>query len=330
MKVSRKRLLSGMQPTASRLHLGNYEGALKNWVRLQDEYDMFCFVADWHALTTMIDRTDQIRPNAIRVAGDFIAAGIDPSKSVLFLQSDVKEHAELYLLFSMATPLGWLERVPTFKENRDKLVGGAEASHGLLGYPVLQAVDILIYKPYGVPVGKDQVPHLELTREIARRYNFLFGDTFPEIANVLSETPILMGTDGRKMSKSYGNTIDIFETDDETRKKMMTAYTDPEKIRKDDPGHPDGCSVFAIHAIYNKPNLQTVETECKAGARGCVSCKKECIDVLLSELAPLRERRAELDKNQDHVLRVLQDGAEKASEVAADTLRDVRAGMKFA
>lgn len=316
-----------MQPTASRLHLGNYEGALRNWVKLQDDYEMFCFVADWHALTTMIDRTSQIRPNSLNIAIDFLAAGIDPEKSALFLQSDVKEHAELYVLFSMLTPLGWLERVPTYKEAREKLSGDAEASHGLLGYPVLQAVDILIYKPYGVPVGKDQVPHLELTREIGRRFNHLFGPVFPEIANVLSDTPLLMGTDGRKMSKSYSNTIDLGDTNEESAKKVMTAYTDPAKIRKDDPGHPEGCSVFSLHAIYNKQQKQTIENECRQGERGCVSCKKECIEALNAELAPIRTRRSELENNPDYVLKVLRDGATKARTIATDTLTEVREVM---
>ncbi len=318
-----------MQPTASRLHLGNYEGALKNWVRLQNEYEMFCFVADWHALTTMIEKTENIRENSLRVAADFLAAGIDPEKSTVFLQSAVKEHAELYVLFSMVTPLGWLERVPTFKENREKLSGEAEASHGLLGYPVLQAVDILIYKPYGVPVGKDQVPHLEITREIARRFNYLFGDVFPEIQNVLSDTPLLMGTDGRKMSKTYGNTIDLFETDEETTKKIKTAYTDPLKIHKNDPGHPEGCSVFALHAVYNKPNAAVVEKECRAGERGCVSCKQECTSALLETLAPLRKRRQEIESDPRSVENALKKGAERAREVASQTLVEVRKAMKL-
>lgn len=318
-----------MQPTQARLHLGNLEGALRNWVRLQEEYDMFCFVADWHALTTMLERSDEIRENSIGVAIDFLAAGMDPQKSVIFLQSDVKEHAELYLLLSMCTPLGWLERVPTFKEKRDSLTGGVEASHGLLGYPVLQAADILIYKPYGVPVGKDQVPHLELTREIGRRFNHLFGEVFPEIKNILGEVPMVMGLDGRKMSKSYDNAIYIGDSDGDTQAKIMSAYTDPQKIRKTDPGHPDGCAVFSLHAIYNKAQVSVVEKECRAGERGCVACKRECIAAVNESLAPMRVRRTELEQDRGQVLRILQEGAQRAREVASETMHEVRQVMGF-
>ncbi|MCW5947745.1 MAG: tryptophan--tRNA ligase [Fimbriimonadales bacterium] len=325
--MSRKRLLSGMQPTQGKLHLGNLEGALRNWVKLQEEYDMFACIVDWHALTTMIERPEEITENSFGVAVDYLAAGLDPEKTVIFIQSQVKEHAELYLLFSMVTPLGWLERVPTFKEKRDSLTAGAEASHGLLGYPVLQAADILLYRPYGVPVGKDQVPHLELTREIARRFNYLYGDTLPEIANVLSDIPVMIGLDGRKMSKSYDNAIYIADSDDETAKKIMSAYTDPKKIRKDDPGHPEGCAVFSLHSVYNRENADNVEKECRAGARGCVSCKRECIESVITNLAPMRERRAELVKDPGQVFRVLEQGADRARAVAGETMADVRKSM---
>lgn len=290
---------------------------------------MYCCVVDWHALTTLIEEPQVIAENSIGIAMDYIAAGIDPKRSVIFLQSDVKQHAELYLLFSMVTPLGWLERVPTFKENREKLKGEAEASHGLLGYPVLQAADILLYKPYGVPVGKDQVPHLELTREIARRFNFLYGETFPEIANVLSEFPLMMGTDGRKMSKSYDNAIYIADSADETTKKIMTAFTDPQKIRKDDPGHPEGCAVFNLHTVYNKENVETVESECRSGARGCVSCKKECIEAINESLAPMREKRSALEHDRGEVLRILGNGADQAREIAENTMIETRKAMGF-
>jgi len=316
-----------MQPTQGKLHLGNLEGALRNWVKLQEEYDMFACIVDWHALTTMIERPEEITENSFGVAVDYLAAGLDPEKTVIFIQSQVKEHAELYLLFSMVTPLGWLERVPTFKEKRDSLTAGAEASHGLLGYPVLQAADILLYRPYGVPVGKDQVPHLELTREIARRFNYLYGDTLPEIANVLSDIPVMIGLDGRKMSKSYDNAIYIADSDDETAKKIMSAYTDPKKIRKDDPGHPEGCAVFSLHSVYNRENADNVEKECRAGARGCVSCKRECIESVITNLAPMRERRAELVKDPGQVFRVLEQGADRARAVAGETMADVRKSM---
>lgn len=316
-----------MQPTQARLHLGNLEGALRNWVRLQDEYDMYCCIVDWHALTTMIEDTSQIYENSLGIATDYLAAGIDPARSVVFLQSEVKEHAELYLLFSMVTPLGWLERVPTYKEKRESLSAGAEASHGLLGYPVLQAADILLYKPYGVPVGKDQVPHLELTREIARRFNYLFGDVFPEIQNVLSDVPVMMGLDGRKMSKSYDNAIYIADSAEETQKKIMAAYTDPLKIRKNDPGHPEGCAVFNLHGVYNRGNVAVVEKECRGGERGCVDCKKECIEAVNQSLREIRQRRAELEQDKEGVLRVLSDGAGRAREVASETMKEVRAVM---
>lgn len=316
-----------MQPTQGKLHLGNLEGALRNWVKLQEEYDMFACIVDWHALTTMIERPKEITENSFGVAVDYLAAGLDPEKTVIFIQSQVKEHAELYLLFSMVTPLGWLERVPTFKEKRDSLTAGAEASHGLLGYPVLQAADILLYKPYGVPVGKDQVPHLELTREIARRFNHLYGDTLPEIVNVLSDIPVMIGLDGRKMSKSYDNAIYIADSDDETAMKIMSAYTDPKKIRKDDPGHPEGCAVFSLHSVYNRENADNVEKECRAGARGCVSCKRECIESVITHLAPMRVRRAELVKDPGQVFRVLEQGADRARAVASETMADVRKSM---
>ncbi len=321
--------MSGMQPTQPKLHLGNLEGALRNWVNLQDQYDLFCCVVDWHALTTLIEDPKVISENTLGIAMDYISAGIDPKKSVVFVQSEVKQHAELYLLFSMVTPLGWLERVPTYKENREKLKGEAESSHGLLGYPVLQAADILLYKPFGVPVGKDQVPHLELTREIARRFNYLYGETFPEIENVLSETPHMLGTDGRKMSKSYDNAIYIADDEETTSKKVMTAYTDPNKIRKDDPGNPDGCAVFSLHGVYNKVNVKTVESECRAGARGCVSCKKECIEALNESMRPMREKRKHLEQDKSEIIRILDNGAAIASETAEKTMVEVRKAMGF-
>ncbi len=315
-----------MQPTQPMLHLGNLEGALRNWVRLQEQYDMHCCIVDWHSLTTMIDRTKEIDENSVGIAMDYLAAGIDPERTVVFRQSEVKEHAELYLLLSMVTPLGWLERVPTYKEKKQDLKG-EYVSHGLLGYPVLQAADILLYKPYGVPVGKDQVPHLEVTREIARRFNFLYGDVFPQIANLLSDVPLMLGTDGRKMSKSYENAIYIGDDAEATAVKVRSAFTDPKKIRKNDPGHPEGCSVFSLHSVYNKPCVAVVEKECRAGERGCVDCKNECIEALNGSLAKIRDRRRELEGDRGYVLRVLQEGAEKARAVASETMKEVRRVM---
>ncbi len=326
--MARQRLLSGMQPTQPMLHLGNYEGALRNWVRLQEDYDLFCCIVDWHALTTMIERTEEIASNALGIAIDYLSAGIDPERSVVFRQSEVKEHAELYLLFSMLTPLGWLERVPTYKEKREAL-GAEPPSHGLLGYPVLQAADILLYKPFGVPVGKDQLPHLELTREIARRFNHLFGETFPEVEAILSEVPLLMGTDGRKMSKSYDNAIYLADDEKVTAEKIRRAFTDPKKIHKNDPGHPEGCAVFSLHQVYNAEKVGVVEKECRAGERGCVDCKMECIQAVNSALQGIRSRRRELEGDPGYVLRVLQDGAERARAVASETLKEVRQKMHF-
>jgi len=316
-----------MQPTGTgKLHLGNLEGALRNWVRLQDEYDMFCCVVDWHALTTRIEDTAGIQEASIEVAIDYLAAGLDPAKTAIFLQSQVKEHAELHLLLSMVTPLGWVERVPTFKEKRDNLTGEADASYGLLGYPVLQAADILLYRPYGVPVGKDQVPHLELTREISRRFNHLFGDVFPEIANVLSDTPQMMGLDARKMSKSYGNAIYIGDSEEETAKKIMSAFTDPTKIRKDDPGHPEGCAVCSLNRVYN-PNWEVTWEEDRRGLRGCVQNKKEAIEAVNSALGAMRQRRKELEQDRGEVHRILEDGANRAHKIAGETMAQVRKAM---
>jgi len=323
---NKQRLLSGMQPTQPRLHLGNLEGALRNWVRLQDEYKLYCCVVDWHALTTMSEDPSQIAANCREVALDYLAAGIDPEKTSLFIQSHVKEHAELHLLFSMVTPLGWLERVPTYKEKKQNLKTESEP-YGLLGYPVLQAADILLYKPYGVPVGKDQAPHLELSREIGRRFNHLYGDVFPEFVNIIGEVPVMLGLDGRKMSKSYDNAIYINETTDETAAKIKTAYTDPEKIRKDDPGHPDGCAVFSLHSVYNKPNLPQVESECRSGARGCVACKKECTEAVNTALQSIRDRRRQIDAGSLEA--ILKKGADEARTFAAQTMDEVRAAMKL-
>lgn len=315
-----------MQPTQAKLHLGNLEGALRNWVYLQDEYKLYCCVVDWHALTTMADDPSQIADNSRQVAMDYIAAGIDPARSSVFIQSHVKEHAELHLLLSMVTPLGWLERVPTYKDKVESNKSEREA-YGLLGYPVLQAADILLYKPFGVPVGKDQTPHLEITREIGRRFNHLYGDVFPEFKNIIGEVPLMLGLDGRKMSKSYDNAIYIQDSQDETAAKIKTAFTDPLKIRKDDPGHPEGCAVFSLHQVYNQPNIITVETECRSGARGCVQCKRECTDAVNVNLQDIRDRRKQVDLGL--VEQILDRGAHEAREFASQTMDEVRKAMKL-
>lgn len=322
--MSKGRLLSGMQPTGM-LHLGNLEGALANWVKLQDEYEAFYFVADWHALTTMIDKTDLIKKYRREVAIDFLAAGLDPEKCAIFVQSDVKEHAELYLLFCMTTPISWLERVPTFKEKQEQL-HLETVSYGLMGYPVLQAADILIYKADVVPVGQDQLPHLELSREIGRRFNYIYGETFPDCKAMLTKYAAMPGLDGRKMSKSYNNAIYIADTPEETAAKVKTMFTDPLKIHKTDPGHPEGCAVFNLLNTYGQADMHD---DCTAGLIGCVGCKKRLTEYLNNRLAPIRERRVELEQHPEKLDEILAAGAEKARKVAQVTMEEVRKVMNF-
>ncbi|MFQ3586033.1 MAG: tryptophan--tRNA ligase [Fimbriimonadaceae bacterium] len=320
--TEKPRILSGMQPTQPRLHLGNYE-PLKLMVEMQEKYRLYLCVVDWHALTTLAEKKGVVRRNTIEVAKDYLAAGIDPQKSVVFVQSDVKEHAELHLLFSMVTPLGWLERVPTYKEKKQNLATESEP-YGLLGYPVLQAADILLYKPFGVPVGKDQAPHLELSREIARRFNFLFGEVFPEFESIITEVPTVMGVDGRKMSKSYDNAIYLNETADETAQKVMSAFTTPTKMRKTDPGVPENCAVCNLLRVYSE-DWETQWAECRDGVRGCVQNKRELVEAINESLRPFRERRARL--SDDDVLEILKSGAEQARAFASGTMDEVRRAM---
>ena len=333
--TTRKRILSGMQPTGTgALHLGNLEGALRTWVRLQDEYEMFCCIVDWHALTTRYEDAKQIGPACHEVAADYIAAGIDPAKCAIFIQSHVKEHAELHLLLSMITPLGWLERIPSFKEKRDLMRergGGDETiSYGLLGYPCLQAADILVYRAHAVPVGKDQAAHLEISREIARRFNHLYGDVFPEPQSLISETTAAVpGLDGRKMSKSYGNAIFLSDSPEAVAEKVKNAFTTPTKLRKNDPGVPENCVVCQLRKVYDPDNYSTSWEEDRAGERGCMQNKKELTEVLNAELAPIRARRAELLADPGELERILKDGADRARAAAADTMTVVRAAMGF-
>jgi tryptophanyl-tRNA synthetase len=325
--MEEKRLLSGMQPTGA-LHLGNLE-VLRIWARLQHEYRMYCCIVDWHALTTMFDRTAEIGPAAREVAADYIATGLDPDRCSIFIQSHVKEHAELHLLLSMVTPLGWLERVPTFKEKRDNLQLNEESvSYGLLGYPVLQAADILVYRAHAVPVGKDQLPHLELTREIARRFNNLYGEVFPEPQSVVNEaTAVIPGLDGRKMSKSYDNAIYLSDDADTVARKVNDAYTCPTKIRKTDPGIPEDCVVCRLRRVYDPEGYGTSWEEDRQGLRGCVQNKRELTEILNAELEPLRARRRELLADPDAITRYLKEGADRARALASDTMALVRAAM---
>ncbi|MBX7133683.1 MAG: tryptophan--tRNA ligase [Fimbriimonadaceae bacterium] len=330
----RKRILSGMQPTNDGLHLGNYEGALHNWVNLQETYKLYCCVVDWHALTTMAEEPEKIAYNSREIAKDYLAAGIDPNISSVFIQSHVKEHAELHLLLSMITPLGWLERVPTYKEKL-LTVGTEREAYGLLGYPVLQAADILLYKPYGVPVGRDQAPHLELSREIGRRFNRMYGEVFPEFVNIIPEDELRAKVPGldaddegrlRKMSKSYNNAIFLKDTPDETAKKIKDAFTTPTKMRKTDPGIPEGCAVCQLLRLYS-PTWEVQWNEDRAGIRGCMQNKAELTEVLNETLRPIRERRAALsDSDLDAILA---KGATEAREFAAKTMDEVRAAMHF-
>lgn len=332
----RPRILSGMRATNPKLHLGNYEGALRNWVRLQDEHKMYCMVADYHALTTMGDLPPDLAHNSREVAKDFIAGGIDPERSTVFIQSMVPEHAELHLILSMVTGLGKLERVPTFKEKKDELAEGRPVSYGLLGYPVLQSADILLYRPIGVPVGKDQAPHLELSREIGRSFNAAFqSEVFPEFKDIIDEDELrakLPGLDVddkgqlRKMSKSYDNCIYLTDGPDDVAAKIKSAFTTPTKLRKTDPGIPEGCAVCQYLKLYS-PTWQTQWAEDVAGERGCMQNKSELIEVLNEFLRPIRERRAQLDDAT--ITRILEQGREEARDMAGQTMKAVREAMKL-
>lgn len=327
-----------MRASNERLHLGNYEGALRVWIQLQNDYEMFCMVADWHSLTTVrTGHTFDVGRNSLEIAKDYVAAGLDPEKCAIFIQSHVPEHAELHLALSMVAGLGKLERVPTFKEKKDDLGAEQQVSYGLLGYPVLQAADILLYKPHGVPVGKDQAPHLEVSREIGRSFNSMFGvDVFPEFANIIDEDELrskLPGLDAdengvlRKMSKSYDNCIYLNDTPEETAKKIKGAFTTPSKQKLTDPGIPEGCAVCQYLKVYS-PDWQVAWEEDRAGIRGCMKNKTECIEVINEYLRPMRERRAHLD--DDAIREILKRGAEKARERASMTMAEVRAAMKLA
>ena len=322
----KKRILSGVQPTG-KLHIGNYVGALANWVELQHQYESFHCVVDWHSLTVTYDQTEQIADDTIEVFIDLLAVGLDPTRATLFLQSMVPEHAELHLLLSMLITLGRLERNPTFKERVKDLELRGEVSYGHLGYPVLQAADILVYRAHAVPVGEDQAPHLELTREMARKFNATYGDTFPEPETLLTPFPRVPGPDGRKMSKSLGNHILMSDEPEVIAEKVRSAITDPKKIRKNDPGDPEICNVYAWHVIFSPEEIDDIAATCRSGERGCVACKQEATAAISDHFAAFREKRRELEADPDHVSEVILDGTTRASEVAKETMIQVREAM---
>ena len=326
----RKRVLSGMRSTG-KLHLGNYVGALDNWVRMQDQYECFFFVADWHALTTDYADTSRIKENSVEVLLDWLAAGLDPGRCTMFIQSHVPQHAELHLLFSMITPLGWLERVPTYKEQRENITEKDLGTYGFLGYPVLQAADILIYKGDFVPVGEDQVPHVELTREIGRRFNLFYGKhkpVFPEPQPLLSPAAKLPGTDGRKMSKSYGNTIMLTDPEPVIRQKLKTMVTDPARVRRSDPGNPDVCPVGDLHKIFSdRATSEKVNVGCRSAGIGCIECKSWAADALVNILNPMQERRKKYEDHPKLAWDILEAGSARARKVAHATMNEVREAM---
>jgi len=325
----KKRVVSGMRPTG-KLHLGHLVGALRNWVELQDAFECFYFVADWHALTSEYADTTEITASALDNAADWIAAGVDPEKSTLFIQSMVPEHAELHLLLSMIAPTPWLERVPTYKEQQEQVTDRDLATYGFLGYPLLQTADVVIYNAHAVPVGDDQVPHLELSREIVRRFNRLYGQVLVEPQALLSEASLIPGSDGRKMSKSFDNAIGIRDEPDEIRAKVRTFVTDPQKVRMGDPGRPEICPVFALHKTYSPDIVDWTQEHCRIGDLGCVDCKTNLADHLIEYFRPFRERRAELAADPGYVEKTLAEGADKVRPIMQETLAAVRAAMHFA
>ena len=353
--------------STGKLHLGNYVGALENWVRMQDEYDCFFFIADWHALTTDYADTSRLKENSVDVLLDWLAAGLDPAKCVIFIQSHVPTHAELHLLLSMITPVGWLERVPTYKEQRENIKGKDLDTYGFLGYPVLQSADILIYKADVVPVGEDQVAHVELTREIARRFNGFYAKpfvirrqgtrvvtsdgkevqlesgveldpkadyvihpepVFPEPAALLTPAPRLPGTDGRKMSKSYGNALLLTDSEPVVRQKLKTMVTDPRRIKRTDRGDPDVCPVGDLHKIFSsKETMAKVYEGCRSAGIGCIECKSWVADALVKILNPMQERRKKYEDNPRLAWDILEAGSARAREVAGGTMDEVRKAM---
>jgi tryptophanyl-tRNA synthetase len=325
----RKRILSGMRPTGP-LHLGNFLGALDNWVRMQDEYDCFFFIADWHALTSDWEDTGPISEYIREMMIDWLSVGLSPEKCTLFVQSHIKEHAELYLLLSMITPVPWLERNPTYKDQIVQLDNKDLSTFGFLGYPVLQAADIIMYKPTGVPVGVDQVPHVEITREIARRFNFLYGPTFPEPEALLTQTPKILGSDRRKMSKSYNNAIYLSDSPEDISSKVARMITDPNRARRSDPGDPDVCNVYTFHGLYSgEEQVREIDESCRNAGIGCVECKQAMARNLIAAFAPIREQLLYYEQRPESVLEIIRAGDEKARRVATSTMDQVRSALKM-
>lgn len=327
VEMKKGTILSGMRPTG-KLHMGNYL-TLRNWVKLQDEYECFFTIVDWHALTTGYEQTEELPENIKDMALDWLSAGIDPERSTVFVQSHVKQHAELHLLLSMITPLGWLERCPTYKEQLRQISDREIQTYGFLGYPVLQAADIAIYLADTVPVGQDQIPHLELAREIVRRFNFLYGQTFVEPEAILNNVPLLPGTDGRKMSKSYGNYIALSDDPVKVAGLISQMVTDPARIRKSDPGHPDICTVFAYYSAFAVSMTDQVRSECEGAQIGCVACKKRLAGIIAEIIEPIHERRRRFESDPRLVENILLEGSQKAGKVAEATMTKVRAAIRL-
>jgi tryptophanyl-tRNA synthetase len=327
--MNRQRVLSGVQ-ASGRLHLGNYHGAFETWVRLQEQYECFFFIADWHALTALVTEPGAIREYTKEAAIDLLAVGLDPEKCTIFVQSEVPQHAELNLLLGMLTPVPWLERVPSYKDKKREISDKDLSSIGFLGYPVLQAADIAIYKAAFVPVGEDQLPHLELTREIVRRFNSIHGDILVEPKEIVNQVTLLPGLDGRKMSKSYNNAVYLSDDDETVRKKFKNAVTDPQRQRRKDPGRPEVCNIFAYHKLYTpETRRHEIDHLCRTAGIGCVECKHELIENFFTFFGPIRARRKDLSQKLPFVREVLDRGARRAREAAEGTMAVVREAMKL-
>ncbi|MBI1908603.1 MAG: tryptophan--tRNA ligase [Deltaproteobacteria bacterium] len=324
----KERIVSGMRPTG-RLHLGHYHGVLKNWLKLQDQYDCLFFIADWHGLTTEYSSPEGLRQSRREILADWLAVGLDPKKATIFVQSDVKEHAELHLLLSMITPVPWLERVPSYKEMQQELTTKDLSTYGFLGYPLLQTADIILYNAGKVPVGIDQVPHIELAREVVRRFNHLYGETFVEPKPLLTEAPKLLGMDRRKMSKSYDNCLYLSDDAGTIEKKVMSAVTDPARMRREDPGNPDICLIFDYHKLHSpKDVVEKVDAECRQAKIGCVEDKKRMVATINQFLDPIRRKREEVLKQGSRLDEMVDEGAKKARALAQNTMEKVRKAMK--